>query len=167
MVKDADYTATLHRHISRAIDSGRGLDERDGDGRTALHWAAANGHQVVALCSPSHTVLPTNKSHKRATQYRTKWLPCSKLEQMQIAHADMLDRRRSTWPHVRFPTTARVLHLCLRSCLPRHSKILTLFARQGGAAERSLRNFFGAGQIQRNPTNLERTPSMQRMPLET
>ena len=45
-VKDADYTEALNRYIGRAIDSGRSIDERDGDGRTALHWAAANGHKV-------------------------------------------------------------------------------------------------------------------------
>ena len=49
-VKEADYTEALNHFINRAIASGRGLDERDGDGRTALHWAAANGHQVDVVC---------------------------------------------------------------------------------------------------------------------
>eukprot|EP00277_Geminigera_cryophila_P004209 CAMPEP_0179419202 /NCGR_PEP_ID=MMETSP0799-20121207/8464_1 /TAXON_ID=46947 /ORGANISM="Geminigera cryophila, Strain CCMP2564" /LENGTH=155 /DNA_ID=CAMNT_0021192641 /DNA_START=27 /DNA_END=494 /DNA_ORIENTATION=+ len=50
-IRDADYMEALERFVRRAIDSGKGLDERDGDGRTALHWAAANGHQdqVAAL----------------------------------------------------------------------------------------------------------------------
>jgi hypothetical protein len=46
VVNEGAYIETLHRFIQRAVDSGRGLDERDGDGRTALHWAAANGFQV-------------------------------------------------------------------------------------------------------------------------
>jgi len=51
-IRDADYMEALERFVRRAIDSGKGLDERDGDGRTALHWAAANGHQVC------HTLCP-------------------------------------------------------------------------------------------------------------
>ena len=47
IVEGEKYKDMLQRHIRRAIDSGRGIDERDGDGRTALHWAAANGHQVI------------------------------------------------------------------------------------------------------------------------
>jgi ankyrin repeat protein len=47
IVEGEKYKDMLQRHIRRAIDSGRGIDERDGDGRTALHWAAANGHQVL------------------------------------------------------------------------------------------------------------------------
>lgn len=56
IVNDKDYTETLHSFIRRAIDSGRGLHERDGDGRTALHWAAANGHQVCcsAKCAKNN-----------------------------------------------------------------------------------------------------------------
>ena len=47
IVEGEKYKDMLQRQIRRAIDSGRGIDERDGDGRTALHWAAANGHQVL------------------------------------------------------------------------------------------------------------------------
>lgn len=56
-VSDQDYTAALNRFISHAIASDRGLDQRDGDGRTALHWAAANGHQVRAAPFQPHTCL--------------------------------------------------------------------------------------------------------------
>ena len=52
IVNDGAYRDTLHRFIRRAVDSGRGLDERDGDGRTALHWAAANGFQVRRCSVP-------------------------------------------------------------------------------------------------------------------
>ena len=52
IVNDGAYLDTLHRFIRRAVTSGRGLDERDGDGRTALHWAAANGFQVRRCSVP-------------------------------------------------------------------------------------------------------------------
>jgi len=46
-VPQADARKNLHTVIRLATDSDRGLEERDGDGRTALHWAAANGYQEI------------------------------------------------------------------------------------------------------------------------
>jgi ankyrin repeat protein len=56
ITNEADYAQTLQNLIRRAIDSGRGLEEKDGDGRTPLHWAAAIGNQVrcAAWCTSVH-----------------------------------------------------------------------------------------------------------------
>ena len=55
-VPQADTRKNLHTVIRLATDSDRGLEERDGDGRTALHWAAANGYQVCGCpCARTHT----------------------------------------------------------------------------------------------------------------
>ena len=60
-VSTQDYTEALNRFVSRAIESDRGIDQRDGDGRSALHWAAANGHEVRD--SPlQHTYFRTSAS---------------------------------------------------------------------------------------------------------
>lgn len=67
-IRDADYTEALQRFVRRAIDSGRGLDERDGDGRTALHWAAANGHQVCVCYSSPRRVRARSRTHAQTTQ---------------------------------------------------------------------------------------------------
>ena len=73
-VPQADARKNLHNVIRLATDSDRGLEERDGDGRTALHWAAANGYQVCGcLCARalSHTnTHPPCCNYLRATPRR-------------------------------------------------------------------------------------------------
>lgn len=67
-MNEGAYMETLHRFIQRAVDSGRGLDERDGDGRTALHWAAANGFQVR-----HRFVLPASSASARPCELMTRF----------------------------------------------------------------------------------------------
>jgi ankyrin repeat protein len=108
VVNEGAYIETLHRFIQRAVDSGRGLDERDGDGRTALHWAAANGFQVR-----HRFVLPASSAPARpcelmvrfpvrdiSLRIRTRWQRCWMPVLTPTAHASTCGKPRSTWQQV-------------------------------------------------------------------
>ncbi|KAJ1483350.1 ankyrin repeat-containing domain protein [Baffinella frigidus] len=99
---EAAFRKQVERMVTDAVAAGANLDSMDHEGRTPLHWAAANG-EVAVVQSLVQEGADLNLGCRYAFQsplhYASRWGRTEVAKELVDSGADVWRRDRSVCPH--------------------------------------------------------------------